>query len=285
MTSPSSPSAPESTTSADGNPPVEGGAEGTHLRFDPAPVVAKAGTYFRNARYIMVVLTIGMGVYFLYDGFIGYPKANAEFAAKPENKDAEGNFISKPPHSDTDVMLQKALGFTLPPLALVYFAMFMHKSRGQVRLDGDVITAPGHAPFRMTEVSKVDKKLWDRKGIALLSYRNAAGQSGTVKLDDFVYDRTPIDIIYYRTLLTTQFGDASFAPAVEAAFKAGAVVSAIKVPKDHKNPKQAARDRLEEYSYLVLNNAEEWKKNRDAVAKAIDDAEAVATLDRHHKLA
>lgn len=162
------------------------------------PVVARAGRYYRNARYLMVALCIGMGGYFLYDGYVGYPKENREEMAKPENKDAykDGQYIGKLPHSETDIQLQKLLGFALIPAAGLYFAYFMHKSRGAYQFDGQTIEIPGHPPFTLGEITKLDKKLWDRKGIAYIEYKTADGKQGRALLDDFIYERKPTDVIY-----------------------------------------------------------------------------------------
>lgn len=164
-----------------------------------SPVVAKAGRYYRNARFFMVLLTLGLGVYFLYDGFIGYPKENAEFAAKPENQDAQGNLINKLPHSDLDLLIQKCLGFTLPPCAFAYLWFFMNRSRGAYRFDGKTLQIPGHPPFTLAQITDLDKRLWDRKGIAYLSY-NVNGTKGKATLDDFIYDQKPTDRIYDAVL-------------------------------------------------------------------------------------
>ena len=40
--------------------------------------------------------------------------------------------------------------------------------------------------------------MWDRKGIAWIKYKTADGQTGEMRLDDFLYDRPPTDAIYER---------------------------------------------------------------------------------------
>jgi hypothetical protein len=48
-------------------------------------------------------------------------------------------------------------------------------------------------------ITELDKRLWDRKGIAMVSYElPGGGGSGTLKLDDFIYEREPTDEIYKR---------------------------------------------------------------------------------------
>src|SRR5689334_18513333 len=44
-----------------------------------APIVARAGRYYRNARYLMFTIIVAMGAWFLYDGFVRYPAENRQY--------------------------------------------------------------------------------------------------------------------------------------------------------------------------------------------------------------
>ena len=55
--------------------------------------------------------------------------------------------------------------------------------------------ALGHPAVPLASIKSIDDRLWDRKGIAYLDY-DVNGQSGTITLDDFVYQREPVDAIY-----------------------------------------------------------------------------------------
>src|SRR5688572_18330865 len=73
-------------------------------------IEAKAGRYFRNARYLISVMLLAGGPWFLYDGYVKYPRHNQEARDKvpPE----------KEPHSQFDLKLQRAIGWILPPIGL-----------------------------------------------------------------------------------------------------------------------------------------------------------------------
>jgi hypothetical protein len=160
----------------------------------------------------MAALLLFGGAYFLYDGYKGYPKHNQELAAlKRQLGEAEAagqqervaslNVKLASMHkeySDHEIGLQKKLGFALPPIGIALLIWTFYRSRGQIRLTGQTLHAPGHPPVTFTEISDVDSKLWDRKGIALLNYKTAGGKQGTIRLDDFVYERKAIDAIYDR---------------------------------------------------------------------------------------
>jgi hypothetical protein len=155
-----------------------------------APIVAKAGRYYRNARYIMSALFIGFGVMCIYDGFIKWPREN-EIARLAPAKQA-------PPHGDYDILINQVLGGALPPLGLFVVIRALYNSRGRYRLEGGVLSAPGHPPIPLDSLRKIDKRQWEKKGIAYIEYELASGKTGRVKLDDFVYQRDPTDKIFER---------------------------------------------------------------------------------------
>src|SRR5213075_743300 len=151
------------------------------------PIVARFGRYYRNTRYLMFLLFIGFGIYCIYDGFYKYPADNAAW------NPAKG---VRPPHGEYDAPLNKALGIILPPLAIFVLLRALHNSRGELRLEGETLSIPGHPPIPLSTIRKIDKGLWDRKGIAYIEYETGEPPvRGRFKLDDFVYDRGPTDQI------------------------------------------------------------------------------------------
>jgi len=151
-------------------------------------IFARAGKYYRNARYLIVAACVIMGAYFLYDGFIGYPKQNADALALDPN--------TKLPQSHASILLQKQLGIALPIGGIAYLILMLYKSRGAIRLTGSTLHVPGHPPIPITSITQIDKAKWDLKGIAILDYVLDDGKAGRFKLDDFVYERAPIDAIF-----------------------------------------------------------------------------------------
>jgi hypothetical protein len=171
------------------------------------PIVAGAGQYYRNTRYIMAALTVVMGFWFGYDGFVRWPAedltieklkaqlVNADDATaarlKTELKDHSN-------HTDTDIRLQRILAFALPPLGICLLAWALYNSRGEYRLAEETLYVPGHPPVPLAAIRELDQSLWDRKGIARVAYELSDGRSGRATIDDFVYDRLPTDKIYDR---------------------------------------------------------------------------------------
>jgi len=149
-------------------------------------IVARAGTYYRNTRYIIAAVVFFMGLWFIRDGYFQWPKENQEVRAA-------GKTIV--PHSDSDIRLQRILGIVLPPLGVLLLARWLHISRGEYRLAGQTLYVPGHPPVPFEMITTIDKRQWDRKGIAYVDYE-VNGKHGRLKLDDFIYEREPTDQIY-----------------------------------------------------------------------------------------
>jgi len=196
------------------------------------PVIAKAGRYYRVARYLMTLLLIGYGCWSIYDGFFSWPRWTIDH---PDEK----------PKTDTDIMLNKVLGVALPPMGIFIVVWALYNSRGEYRLEDGVVYVPGHPPIPLDSIHSVNHELWDRKGIAYVEYdlshapapppKGAGptvgpvkyegvtqGQRSTFKLDDFVYEREATDKI--------------FKAIEEALLKAAATASAPVKPAPAKLP-------------------------------------------------
>jgi len=172
-------------------------------------IVARAGQYYRNTRYIMCAILVGAGLWFAYDGWVGWPAHNrkvADVKVRIQEADSSGDRdaaaaartelgkLSKE-KSNSDIMLQKILAVSLPPLGIALLTWALYNSRGAYRLSGRTLHVPGHPPVTLDQITSIDRKLWDRKGIAYIEYE---GGSQPIKLDDFVYDRKPTDQIFDR---------------------------------------------------------------------------------------
>lgn len=183
-----------------------------------APViVARAGRYYRNARYIMFSIIVVMGCWFLYDGFVKYPADNKAFAeteaqirplreqearaqvqGKKFDNEAELQRLvfqlknERRKHDDFGITVQKILGFALPPIGIGLMIYWLRCSRGEIRLENKILTAPGHSPAPLAQIDDLDKALWEKKGIAFVFFTLPNGTTDKICLDDFVYQARPI---------------------------------------------------------------------------------------------
>lgn len=195
-----------------------------HSSTPTGPIVARASNEYRLKRLVIVIMLIGSGLWFAYDGYIGWPRENQRIidlkkeqeAARKANDDAKvihlsteiKNVNSGNPHSDTDLTWQKRLAFSLPPLGLFVFVWALYHSRGQYRLQDNLLTVPGHPLIPLDAIRSIDRTDWDRKGIAWINYELPNGVSRSACLDDFIYQRKPTDDIFKQIELYTGTGEA-----------------------------------------------------------------------------
>ena len=186
------------------------------------PIVARASTEYRVKRGIIVLMLVGMGAWFAYDGFYGWPKENQRVDqlttelndARKAGKDSEASKLDAElgklkKHTVTDINIQKLLAFGLPPLGIFVLVWSLYHSRGQYRLEQNTLNVPGHPPIPLDAIRSIDRTDWDRKGIAYLNYELINGKTGSARLDDFIYQRKPTDEIFDQIEDFTGTGEAA----------------------------------------------------------------------------
>jgi hypothetical protein len=192
-----------------------------------APIVARAGSYYRNARYIMFGIIVAMGLWFLYDGLITYPRSNALYddltkkievlsrEQKQETPEYQSLVFKRKEtkfHDEFSIRLQCLLGALLPPIGIGLLVFWLRRSRGEIRLENGVLSAPGFPPIPLSKVDELDRQFWEKKGIVYAYYDLGNANAGKIRLDDFIYQAQPIrDIVkeIERELKTQQKTPAS----------------------------------------------------------------------------
>jgi hypothetical protein len=153
------------------------------------PIVARAGRYYRNTRYLVFAALLLLGPWFARDGWVTWPREAQLHRANPK---------TGAPHSDLDIWFQKFLAITLPAAGIGLLVRTLYQSRGAYRLQGDVLSVPGHPDVPLDAIRQMDKSRWDKKGIAWVHYELPTGAPRALALDDFIYDRPPTDRIVER---------------------------------------------------------------------------------------
>jgi hypothetical protein len=198
------------TTASELRPGSQSSSPSASAREAEGEIVARAGRYYRNARYLMALICIGLGLWFAYDGWVGWPKENARHAqvsAKLDaaritgDKDAESKLQEELKsitlHTGYDIPLQRVLAVCLPLAGAGLLCWALYRSRGHYRFADHTLHVPGHPPVPVDAIRQIDKQKWDRKGIAFIDY-DVAGKAGRIKLDDFVYEQAPTQAILAR---------------------------------------------------------------------------------------
>jgi hypothetical protein len=164
------------------------------------PIVARYGSYYRNTRYILTLILFIMAGWFAYDGWKAWPAANAK-AAELETRISQTNEKDRLPlqeerrgiktHTELDLLAQRALAVFLPLVGIALTMWARHNSRGEIKLAGDRLSAPGHPEISLDDVTALDQRLWDRKDIAYVQYEKG-DVKGRIRLDAFIYEAEPI---------------------------------------------------------------------------------------------
>ena len=187
----------------------------TDTPVDPPPqdaggeLIAEPDAGYRWKHLLMAVALIAGGLWFAYDGWVRWPAQNVKAAELERRKAAETDptqiellsrelgQISK--HTPLDIGIQKVLAFTLPAIGIFWGAWTLRDTRGVYRMTGDTLQVPGHPPVTFNDIRRIDKRKWDRKGVAYLHYEHGPNQrAGVLKLDDFAYDRDATDAMLER---------------------------------------------------------------------------------------
>jgi hypothetical protein len=157
-------------------------------------IVAGPGRSYRIKHYVLVAVLIAAGAWFAYDGFVKYPAQNRAADAKgqprPHGVGPHGGY------GEWDIPSNVALGIALPPLGIALLLWTLYFSRGVYRLAGNTLHIPGHPPIPLDAICRIDKKQWDKKGIAYIEYELPGAERGRFRFDDYLYDREPADRIF-----------------------------------------------------------------------------------------
>jgi hypothetical protein len=158
-------------------------------------LVARAGRYYRNARYVLVAAMVVVGLWFAYDGWVTYPADNRVYDSRTPEQRAGG----KARHPELDITIQRRLAIALIAATFPMLAWVHYRSRGEYRLSGMTLHVPGHPPVPFEAIVAMDKAKWQRKGIVYVEYQlEGSGRPRRLTLDDFIYSRGPTDEIVAR---------------------------------------------------------------------------------------
>ena len=152
--------------------------------------------WFHKRAIIFVAIIGGMSAYFVYDGYIGYPKGNL-WVDEYEAFDADsagtswGRYAAKhnrpaaPPerHTDAEILQQKQIGFTGFAITLLSGLWWWRKNQKKwLIFPGDKFITPKGKEVGFDQVEATNFKKWDY-GVAFLT----CGEAGRVRVDDYVY--------------------------------------------------------------------------------------------------
>ncbi len=171
-------------------------------------------------RFLLIALgLIGWGLYSLYDATITGPKKMKKAKEYWVEGDEDEPWVQKHTGEEWSEIAKKknwgigepktptgALGYTYYNYVMAFgcipigaFALFkyLQSSKTWIELDGATFQTSKGVKFDVDQIKSIDKKKWDKKGLATILYSDG-GEDKQYVLDDFKYLREPTDAILYH---------------------------------------------------------------------------------------
>ena len=163
-------------------------------------IVTTLSRQWRNRILFQTVFFIGFGLWFFYDGVVGYPRHNdrlAQFAAaKARGEAAEWPaFAAKngwagqdhfAPYTADDLKVQYVLGGICVAGGLLALGWFLIGRGQKLASDGQTVWGVRGQRVPLDAFVKTDRRKWDRKGIAYAFYEEN-GKRRRLTIDDYKF--------------------------------------------------------------------------------------------------
>ena len=165
------------------------------------PVKANIDTKFLLRLGLMALALFGIGLWFLYDGAITYPRQRERALTyerfKEEDRLTEWEEIARqrgwptenPGEAKTDIDIHMQLVIAgLAAVPAVWFLVLFLRARGRwIELNETGLRTSWGRELEFGQIVSLDKKKWRSKGIAKINYRQK-GRKRRLVLDDWKYD-------------------------------------------------------------------------------------------------
>lgn len=176
---------------------------------------AESNNGFLQRFLLISIVCLGFGFYCLYDGFIAYPAELARSTAfyeleKSIDDETSGDSFEvqwealaaekawsidkpkkKPAIIQSDIIWQYGMAAIAFMVGLPVLFNFLKTRNSWLESDGHEVTTSWGQSMQLDQVEAVDKKKWQKKGIAKITYQSNGQRAGLV-MDDFKYEREPI---------------------------------------------------------------------------------------------
>lgn len=170
------------------------------------PAEARITKLWTQQKGIIPFLFLAYAAWFLWDGFIGYPRSNERWDAHEARKDkagewekycAERGWKTEVPHrrlEGKDILGQFVVGGMTGAIGLFALIYWQRQRRTVVRSDEEGVTTPSGKRVPYTAITHVDKRRWKAKGLSTVRY-TLNGVNGQFTLDDAKHDPKALDTI------------------------------------------------------------------------------------------
>jgi hypothetical protein len=175
------------------------------------PAEARVTKMWTQQKGLIPFLFILFGAYFLYDGFVGYPRSDERWKAHEERKGtpgaweayaAERGWKTQPPEKflgPEKYREQYYFGTGTLIVGILSLVYWQRQRRVVIRNDATGISTSRGLAIPYASITRVDKKIWKEKGFAYIEYQQGGG-TGKFTLDDAKFDPKALDIILEETV-------------------------------------------------------------------------------------
>ncbi len=182
------------------------------------PAEARISPLWKKQKLFISLFFIGFGLWFCFDGFVGYPRNNARYKVWKQHLDEgretewpataaqrgwkvdewpkyvsehhlEGRLPAEPFGRDKIIgqFVYGGIATTIGVLLLIYW---MTQKGRVLRMDDEAVYTPAGTCVPFASITGVGKKKWETKGIAKIRYEQEGRQREFV-VDDYKFDTEP----------------------------------------------------------------------------------------------
>jgi hypothetical protein len=192
------------------------------------PITAKIRMGYAGRLAMIAAVCIGMSLWFLYDGAIGYPAKRAlslkyqevqdeaeEKYADVEDDEQRKKLVQKewfdawydyteehgfkamnpgPPKSEQEILMQFVFAGVAAVPGIVFLAFLILSLRRWVKMDEEGVSNSQGQQVAFDDIATLDKTRWKKKGIAHIIFEKD-GERQRLLLDDWKFETKPIEVI------------------------------------------------------------------------------------------
>ena len=168
---------------------------------------AKIARHYQVRLLLISLLALFGGLYFLYDGLVGYPHLQAMYQQYQQIKQdypqdynqqwvktaQERGWPREGPEykSDTDILTQKIIAAILLPIGVLMLGRVLFNRGRWIAMNEQGLIDHAGRRVDFETITSLDESRWQRKGIAVVHYQSD-GQAGRFILDDWKYERAAV---------------------------------------------------------------------------------------------
>jgi len=170
------------------------------------PAEARVMKSWIQQKGLIPFFLIGFGLWFLWDGLVGYPRSNQRWDEHERLKDKSGEWEkvclakgwkTEPPHrrfEQKDIIGQYVFAGLTGAIGIFSLIYWLRARRSVIKSDPEAVFTPSGTRVPYESITEVDRRKWKSKGLATVFYLHN-GTKGRFVLDDAKYEPAALDAI------------------------------------------------------------------------------------------